>query len=79
MIENGNGRAGHLLEIESGEPDDLKVSAVTAVVSAAMWYQRERTKQARLCLVGCVRDCLVRLLGREPTEEEIGRALRGEL
>ncbi len=79
MIENGNGHVDHGLVMEPAEPDDAKVSLLTTAVTAAMWYQQDRTNKAHRVLVDSVRDCLRQMLGCDSTVEEVNRVLRGEL
>jgi hypothetical protein len=40
---------------------------------------QENTRQAKRLLARAVRDCLRRVLQREPTRAEIARVLRGEV
>jgi hypothetical protein len=76
---NGNGRASCPPVVEPAEPDELKVSLLTTALTAAMWYEQDRTDKAYRVLVESIRDCLQQLLGREPAGDEIDRVLRREL
>jgi hypothetical protein len=61
------------------EPDENKVTQLTAVVAAPQLFQKENTRRARRLLAGAVRDYLEEVLGREPGGEQIRGVRRKEM